>query len=1037
MNFIPLHLYSGYSFLKSGILFPKLISSLKKNDFNVVGLSDLNVMYGYPSFNKICLENNIKPIFGLDLIVNENLFTLYVKNENGYKNLCQISTFLEKKDGFCKDFSEIKDFLYDLICVISTKQSKIFKTINEGIFTSELYKINKYFNDDFYIGLEIYNQNDKLKANLIKEFATSHSYNLIAFPHIKYLEKNDYKILEILKAINDETNVETIEDEISKNNYLRNKEEISSLYDFKEINALQDLINKINFNFLVKRGELLHFTKSMNISSKDLLKELILESLKKHNIDLTKNVRYRNRLNKEFIIIDNMNYCDYFLIVQDYVNYAKNNNIPVGPGRGSVGGSLIAYLLGITEVDPLKFNDLLFERFLNPERNSMPDIDIDFSDVEREKVINYIINKYGKERTSRVIAFQTIGAKQALRDVGRVYRYDSNDIEQLSKAIPSNFNQNNYTLEDCANNIPAFKELIKDGKTREIYEYAKLIEGFPRQKGLHAAGVIINDKSLLNLIPLTYLDENTYVTQYEKDFLEDQGFLKMDLLGLTALSTIQKTLDLINKNHHIDLKINEIPYESKEIFDLIRQNHTMGIFQLDTSAANKGISYLKPTCFKDIVDLLALDRPGPMEQIPLYASRKEKKSPINYLDKSLIPILKDTYGIIVYQEQIMQIARIYAGFSYAEADIFRRAVSKKHKEELLKMESKFLSGAKALNRNEVTSKKIFDLILKFASYGFNKAHSVPYSMISCRMAYLKANYPLEFYASILEAQYGNNDIKFNKYLSEIRQSKIKISVPNINESTLNFEIYDNTLLMPLTNIGGLPSKLSLQIINERNAHGKFTSFINFVQRMYATNDKITELQLSKLIDAGCFDSLNNNRKSLKSSILDALKFSSASIYQEGKLIDNTYGLSYQDKDVAEDYKTRLENEYNVLGSMISDSPFNHLDKSKLNDVTNFENLVANNSYWVFGIIKNIKTITIKNGTHKGEPMAFIDIYNEFDEELSLTLFSDIYAKYQNVVDADLAIKVYGKYEVSSRRPTLIVKKLIVIGGNKDVENNSD
>ena len=322
----------------------------------------------------------------------------------------------------------------------------------------------------------------------------------------------------------------------------------------------------------------------------------------------------------------------------------------------------------------------------------------------------------------------------------------------------------------------------------------------------------------------------------------------MDLLGLTALSTIQKTLDLINKNHHIDLKINEIPYESKEIFDLIRQNHTMGIFQLDTSAANKGISYLKPTCFKDIVDLLALDRPGPMEQIPLYASRKEKKSPINYLDKSLIPILKDTYGIIVYQEQIMQIARIYAGFSYAEADIFRRAVSKKHKEELLKMESKFLLGAKSLNRNEVTSKKIFDLILKFASYGFNKAHSVPYSMISCRMAYLKANYPLEFYASILEAQYGNNDIKFNKYLSEIRQSKIKISVPNINESTLNFEIYDNTLLMPLTNIGGLPSKLSLQIISERNAHGKFTSFINFVQRMYATNDKITELQLSKLID---------------------------------------------------------------------------------------------------------------------------------------------------------------------------------------------
>ena len=1025
MDFIPLHLYSGYSFLKSGILFKDLSKDLVKKGYKQVGLTDYNVMYGYPLFNKTLLNNNIKPIFGLDLHVNENLFTLIVKNENGYKNLCYISTYLEKRAGICSDFNEIKDYLGDLICVISSKSSKIFNSVNEHIFLDYLNKLNSLFSD-FYIGLEIYSNNDKIKANLINEFSSLYNIKLIAFPFIKYLNKGDELRLKILEAISKDTAIETIDDDISNDYYLRTKEEINTLYDFKYLKELNSLVSKINFNFNVKRGELLNFTSSSNISSKDLLKEEIYKGLAKHHIDIKENKAYRNRLNKEFIIIDKMGYCDYFLIVKDYVDYAKNNNIPVGPGRGSASGSLIAYLLGITEVDPLKFKNLLFERFLNPERQSMPDIDIDFSDLERDKVINYIINKYGKDRTARVIAFQTIGAKQAIRDVGRVFHYNLKDIDELSKAIPVT---SKIDLETCAATIPAFKNLISDDKNKELYERAKLIEGFPRQKGLHAAGVIINDKSLLNTLPLTVLDENTYVTQYEKDYLEEQGFLKMDLLGLTALSTIQRTLNLIKINENKEIKMEDIPLNDPLSYKLIREFKTMGIFQLDTGAARNGIRYIKPTSFNDIVDLLALDRPGPMEQIPLYSARKEGRTKVSYLDKSLIPILESTYGIIIYQEQIMEIGRAFAGFSMAESDIFRRAISKKHVDELVKIKAKFFEGAKKLGHNENTINKIYDLILEFASYGFNKSHSVAYSMISVRMAYLKAHYPLEFYASILESQFGNNDTKFANYISEIRRSNIKILNPNINESELYFKIYNSGLLFPLLNIGGLPSKLMINIINERNKNGKFKDFLDFISRMYLTPDKITELQVNKLIDSGAFDLFNYSRASLKAATSLAIQFASTYVYKEKDLLDN-FGLSFTIENIKDNPKERMENEFNVLGVLLSDSPFNYIEYDKNIKITPFSELVERKTSTILGIILTVKTLQIRKGIHKGEIMAFVDLNDDNSNSISCTIFSDLYAKNINKLKKDNIVLIKGKLEINSdRKDTFLADEIIVLKEN--------
>ena len=500
----------------------------------------------------------------------------------------------------------------------------------------------------------------------------------------------------------------------------------------------------------------------------------------------------------------------------------------------------------------------------------------------------------------------------------------------------------------------------------------------------------------------------------------------MDLLGLTALSTIQRTLDLIKIHQHKEIKLDEIPFDTPEIFELINSKKTMGIFQLDTSASTKAASYIHPDCFTDIVDLIAIDRPGPMEQIPLFSDRKNKGYKTTYYDDSLIPILKHTHGIIIYQEQIMQIARVFAGFSLAEADIFRRAISKKKTKDMLLMKDKFYAGARKLKRNEKTIENIFELLLKFASYGFNKSHSVAYSVISCRMAYLKANYPLEFYCSILESQYGSNDVKFSKYVAEIRRSKISIQVPNINESSYNFKIYNNSLLMPLTNIGGLPNRVAMNIINDRNYKGKYKDFLDFVIRLTLTPEKITANQLSKLVDAGCFDSMYKNRAGLKKSIDGAIRYATTSIYKEGDLLDN-FGLEFHYEDEIDDPKIRLQNEYNVLGIMISDSPFNHIHLDSKIPVTPFDELTSKRKANVVGIIKNIKVITIKKGAHKGEPMAFIDVYDESENLLNVTLFSDYYAIFQDQLVQDSIVLIQGRYEDSRDRPSFILEKIRRLG----------
>ena len=1006
MSFIPLHIETGYTFLKSSILIANLIKEAKNDGYSTLGICDRYVMYGFPKFNQECLKNNIKPIFGLDAKIDDFLdISLFIKNEEGYKNLCYISTILQKDNTISSE--EIKDLTKGLIAVVPTNKNEIFNSIDDKLFAHNLNKYTSLF-DQFLIGIEIYNKEMIPHVDLIRSFAQQYAYETIAFPLVRYLKKDDAISIKLLEAIKNQTSI-SIEEPIDNSDYFfKTKDEITKFYSLHELDNCKNIFKDLDFTFLKKRGELLHFDPSKDASI--LLKEKIFEGLKIRNIELKDNEEYRSRLNYEYLTIEKMGYCDYFLIVQDYVKYARNNDILVGPGRGSAAGSLVSYLLGITEVDPLKFN-LLFERFLNPQRKTMPDIDIDFQDTRRDEVFNYLINKYGIERCSRVIAFQTFGAKQSLRDITKAIGYPNAKADEIAKTIPNNYNANNYTLDYAYANIPTFKEKIDENiDNQRIFKLAHSIEGLPRQKGLHAAGLILDNNDLRRSIPLTYENGIDLVTQYEKDYLEDQGFLKMDLLGLTHLTTIANCLKIIKAKKNIDLNYLDIPYNDKKIFDLIKEKRTMGIFQLDTSAAGNALSYIKPSCFNDIVATISLDRPGPMAQIPAFALRKEGKAKITYLSPSLEPILKDTYGIIVYQEQIMQIARVYAGFSFAKADLFRRAISKKHQSELIQMRDDFTKGALKNNHNIKEINSLFDLILKFASYGFNKSHAVCYAMIACQEAYLKTYYGCEFYMAILDQEYGSNDVKFAKYISEIRKNNIEILLPNINYSTTNFELVDNKLLMPLTGINNFPRLVILNILNERNKNGLFKDFLDFVVRMYQSSDPITENQIQKLIDAGVFDTLYPNRKSLKQSVPYAIQYASTSVLSTNNLFEN-FGISFKYVDTEDDLIERIKNEKEALGVMISDSFLNHIDKNLFTkyQITKISDLLENKETTILCAISHIKTTKIKKGKDAGKPMAFVSAYDETGE-IELIVFSDVYAIYANKLVENNIVIVTGRLQ---------------------------
>ena len=986
-NFVPLHIVSCYSFLQSGLTIERIKTGVSKNDYFGLGLCDNGVLFGVPSFVKASEQINRPYIIGLEVNVNDDYFCVYAINEEGYHHLMEISTLLQKEEF---SFEIFKEKTKGLIGIIETNKGRFQELFvnNDESFNKYLSAHSNLFKDGFYLGLEVIKKEDVKYANSIRKFANEHTYDCIAFPRILYQKKDDAIVLKIVEAIANEENI--TEKKLDGQEYFMPITNYEKIYTKAEINNTQKVLAASTFNFHQKRGEMLHYPVNDSATS---LKEECYQALKKLGLD--NNEAYKNRLEYELETIISLGYADYFLIVKDYVSYAKNNNILVGVGRGSAAGCLVSYLLDITQIDPLK-NDLQFERFLNPYRQTMPDIDVDFMDIRRDDVVQYMRDKYGNDRVANIITFQTIQAKQSLRDIGRVYGFPVNHIDLLSKRIT----KPNISLREAYKTLPEFRSLVdSDQYFLQIVSLASKIEGLIRQSGLHAAGIILNNSPLENALPVSTDFAGHYISQYEMDCLEEQGFLKMDFLGLRNLTTIDKAVSLINTNYpEAKLDPQHLPYDDEKVYSLISSSQTMGLFQIETMAMKRAIKVIKPNCFDDVVALLALNRPGPMAFIPNYAKRKEGKETVTYDDPSLEPILKSTYGILTYQEQINQIATTFAGYSMGEADMFRRVVSKKKREEMANSREVFIKRAKEKGHDEKTASKVFDLIEKFADYGFNKSHSVAYSMIACSMAYLKAYYPLEFYAAILETSSSTNDTKFNEYVSEMKKRNISIVSPNINISEKEFIVKDGSLLYPLTAIHGVNELLANNILEERKANGAFTDFFDFVSRMYQF--KINENALTALINAGCFDSFNPSRASFRASIKSALQYAELSYKENGQL---NIGFSEFIKPyLIEDYDDPIENldkEYDALGIMLSNNPLHYkadiLRAKKINSIIDAKESKESK---IAGIIRNVKTISTK----KGATMAFIKIVDETDE-IELTVFSDLYVKSFALIDKNQII----------------------------------
>ncbi|MCR5184774.1 MAG: DNA polymerase III subunit alpha [Bacilli bacterium] len=995
-KFAPLHIISGYSFLRSGLSEKKIESIFKSDDYFGYGLTDEGVMHGFPSFAHLGKQYARPLILGMSVLFEGDELSLFVLNEEGYHNLIKISLTNQKNE---LNYEFLKEHNSGLLCVLETNHG-LFKEKFESLekidisFTKYVMNLSELF-PTFYLGIEVTNKNEVAYANKVRHFANEYTYSCVAFPRIRYLKKEDAVAILITQAIQDNETLK--EKSLVGQEYFLKESDYHKIYREEEIDSTNKIIQLSSFDFFKKRGEMLHFSKS---NSDEELKNNVYLGLEK--LGLKDKPEYIDRANYELSVIQKMGYSDYFLLVQDFVAYAKNNGILVGAGRGSSAGSLVAYALNIIEVDPIKYG-LLFERFLNPSRSTMPDIDVDFVDNRRDEVIQYTRDKYGKNRVGRIVAMQVIKAKQALRDVGRVYEIPERHISLLSKNLDSNL-----TLGQSYRLNEEFKKLCdSDDYFKEIVSLAGKIEGLPRQSSLHASGVVLNNVNLEESMPVSVDFDDNFISQYEFNYMEEQGFLKMDFLGITNLSIISHCVDLVNAHYDVHLDKQHVPYDEKEIYQLMREGHASGLFQIDTELMRRGLKIINPQCFEDVIALLALNRPGPMRFLKNYALRRDGKEKINYVSEDLKEILGPTYGIIIYQEQIIQIAMKMANMSPDEADLFRKAISKKEKDIIAKNKKAFIEGALKNGYSQEVSEKTFENIARFAEYGFNKSHSVVYAMLTCQMAYLKVHYPLEFYSAVLEIG-GNGKSQLVDFVYEMRARGLSVLKPSINHSSTRFEMYNNSLLFPFTAIHGLASGVGLDIIKERN-NGEFKDFFDFVVRMYAY--KINENQINALINAGAFDELYPSRASLRMTCKSALQYAELNYSEDGQL---NIGISpiaipaiFQEEDRLMD---NLQLEHEALGMMLTANPLD-LHKEKLLElgISSISDCLENRKDKVAGIVRNIKNIKTK----KGEAMVSLSLYDN-SGEMSVTVFPKTFDAYKGYIVKNNMLIIKGYIDRNDR-----------------------
>ena len=861
----------------------------------------------------------------------------------------------------------------------------------------DYYKEVKDIYDELYIGYS--DKQEEIESLLI-------SKNIIFYKENLYINKNESDYLKYLYMIRDN---KTISDEINYD--IGNSELDINIDDYSDNLGITNIIKVVDScNIEFPKSELLLPIYDCDDPSKYLF-ELSKKGLNKR-LDGKVNSTYKERLSYELNIINKMGFCNYFLVVYDFIKYAKKNNILVGPGRGSAAGSLVAYSIGITDIDPLKY-DLLFERFLNPERHSMPDIDTDFPDNKRDEVIDYVRKKYGEKRVSGIVTFGTLGVKQVIRDVSRVLNIPLYKVDNLNHFIPS-FTKNK--LNDFYKNNASFRRTIEsDSSLSRMYKIASRIEGYPRHTSSHAAGILMSKIDLDEVIPLT-VGDGMYLSSYTMEYLEDLGLLKMDFLGLKNLTIISNIISDIESIYNEKIDFSNIPLDDKEALKVFEIADTTGIFQFESSGMRDFLRRLKPNTFEDIFAAIALFRPGPSRNIDTYIKRKHREEKVEYIDRSLESILKNTYGIFIYQEQIMQAARVYAGYSLGEADILRRAMSKKKRELLEKEEEKFISKAEKLGHTKEKSKEIFSLILSFAGYGFNRSHSVAYSLIAYKMAYLKVRYPLVFYTNLLTNVIGSN-IKTSEYILEIKSKKIEIEKPSINNSSDKYLINDNKIIYPLSNMKSIGNVVCRNIIEERNK-GLFIDIYDVFSRLVRAGigKKIFEV----LIYGDVLREFKYNRATLLYNLDSLYNYGELTKDLDESLVNKPEIIFQQELD----NNSILEKEKEIFGFYLSNHPTDNYRKDNpytinINEIENHFNKIVDTLI----LVERIKTITTKNG----DKMAFVT-GSDNTGSMEYTLFPKVLEKNTNIRAGNL-LKIRGRVEKRLDKYQIIVDRI------KDLEND--
>ena len=971
--YTPLYIKTDNSLQQSLIKINDLIEFAKKNNIKSLAITDNN-MYGVMDFYKMCITNDIKPIIGLECEYNDKNIVLYATNYDGYKNLLKLCTLLSERKI---EIGDLEKYSSDLVCITPFESLNIYNEI-KGFY--------KYI----YVG---YKNKQELESISDK--------NTIYINETLYLEKKDNLYIKYIDAARTGITLDLVT-ENHFNNYLLLEEEFNNNYkeSIENNHFITELCNvEIPFN----QKLMPKYINEEGVDSYTYLKKMCIEGLKKRFGNTVREI-YKQRLKYELDIINKMGFCDYFLIVSDYVKYAKDNNIIVGTGRGSAVGSLVSYCLMITDVDPIKYN-LLFERFLNPERVSMPDIDIDFEHERREDIINYCINKYGSKRVVPIITFGTLGAKQAIRDVSKAMDIELGLVDNLCKLIDSR-----KSLKENYNDNIKIKELLeRKEELKECYKIAIKFEGLKRHTSIHAAGVVMSCIDLDEVIPLDK-SHDFYVSGYDMTYLEEIGLLKMDFLAIKYLTTIHNIIDSINKDYNLNIKFDEIPLNDPKAIEIFTKADTIGIFQFESDGMINFLRKLKVNSMDDIFAAIALFRPGPMQNIPTYINRKNGREKIDYIDPSLEPILKSTYGIMIYQEQIMQIARDMADYTLGEADTLRKAMSKKKKDILLKEKETFISRAIKKGYDEKLVDKVYELMLKFAEYGFNKSHSIGYSIVAYKMAYLKAHFPKNFITYLLSMEI-NDSVKTKQYIYEAKKNNINILCPDINLSDKKYVIEENGIRYPLTNIKNVGISAVELILKERE-NGKYTDIYDFIRRCYGKS--VTSKTIESLIYAGVFDSFRYNKNTLISN-LDL-------IINYGELIkdlDREFALEPEIINYEEyESKELMNKELEIFGFYLTNNPITEL-KLKYGNIVNV-NEIENYFDKVINLIVYVDRIK-EVSTAKGEKMCFISGSDEL-MTTDIVLFPKIYGKNKDINQGDI-ILIKGKVEKRFDKYQIVVNDL--------------